>query len=169
MFVGGKLEDLHANVRSCADDSFSPTHCCAPWYRPLSDDGSDDPFMLTASCRPPLSPGWHRYWEAVLASQAGLRQSAALKFRRQWREYGGKPQSKVRPECEKWFEKEEEKAEAFRCDNYAGLLGTGRWVLLAPICVPSVPAPSPSTNQNYSLFAFSLIYAQAWSRDGVCD
>lgn len=94
----------------------------------------------------------------------GLRQSAALchaaevqmTVARVWRQTAVKSMA----ECEKCFGKEE-KAEACRCDNYAGLLRTGRWVLLAPICVPSAPDPSPSTKQNYSLFAFYLIYTSS--------
>lgn len=55
-------------------------------------------------------------------------------------------------ECEKWDGKEE-KVVAFRCVNYAKMPGTWRWVLLASICAPSVPALhrpplSQSTNQQ---------------------
>lgn len=63
----------------------------------------------------------------------------------------------------------EEKAEAFRCDNYAGLLGTGRRVLLPPICVPPVPDLSPGSQQDSSLLAFCLVSNQAGRVDGVCD
>lgn len=51
------------------------------------------------------------------------------------------------PKCEKSVGKEE-KAEAFRCDNYARLLGTGRRVLLAPICALQCQTrhQAPTTN-----------------------
>ena len=58
-------------------------------------------------------------------------------------------------ECEKWDGKEE-RVVAFRCVNYAKMPGTWRWVLLASICAPSVPALhrpplSQSTNQQQVL------------------
>lgn len=71
-----------------------------------------------------------------------------------------------RPECEKSFGREE-KAEALGCDNYAGLLGTGRQVLLPPICVPPVPDLSPGSQQDSSLLASSTI--RLGRVDGVCD
>lgn len=73
-----------------------------------------------------------------------------------------------RPECEKSFGREE-KAEALGCDNYAGLLGTGRQVLLPPICVPPVPDLSPGSQQDSLLLAFCLVHNQAGRVDGVCD
>lgn len=63
------------------------------------------------------------------------------------------------PKCEKSGGKEE-KAETFRCDNYVRLLGTGRRVLLAPICVPSAPDPSPSATTNIPFFFPFLSHPQ---------